>query len=158
MCCWKESSQCYYRTRFLPLHLSFAWHNLKVLKASILREKLPCKRAFRVLRAHSFLQCCAALVVKTKCLVCYAHCLGLDLSAEQLKRVFFLSSVFIYTEVKYLLTSQKYFHMILMKLKCGGGKFCFPLVLCQKMCLGKDHNLQFWDRQDLMVVFFFPIT
>lgn len=42
--------------------------------------------------------------------------------------VFFLSSVFIYTEVKCILTSQKYFHMILMKLKRGDGKFCFPLV------------------------------
>lgn len=97
-----------------------------------------------MLMTHGFLQCCAAIVEKTKCLICCAHSLGLDLSAGQLKRVFFLRSVFIYTEVKYLLTSQKYFHMTLMKLKCRGGKLCFPLVLCQKMCLGEDHNnLQF---------------
>lgn len=96
-----------------------------------------------MLRTHGFLQCCAALVEKTGCLICCAHGLGLDLSAVQLKRVFFLSYVFIYTEVKYILTSQKYFHMILMKLKCGGGKFCFPLVLCKKLGLGEDHNLQF---------------
>lgn len=76
--------------------------------------------------------------------------------------VFFLSSVFIYTEVKCILTSQKYFHMILMKLKRGDGKFCFLLVLCKKLCLSEDHNnLQFWDRQNLMVNvfrYFFSIT
>lgn len=131
-------------TQFLPLCLCFAWHSLQVLQASILREKFSCKGAFRVLRTHGFLQCCAALVEKIKCSICCVHGLGLDLSAEQLKCVFFLSSVFIYTEVKYLLTSQKYFHMILMKLKCGGGKFCFPLVFCKKLCMGEDYNnLQF---------------
>lgn len=78
-----------------------------------------------MLGTHGFLQYHAALVEKTKCLLCCAHGFGLDLSAEQLKCVFFLSSVFIYTKVKYLLTSQKYLHMLLVKLKCGVGSSVF---------------------------------
>lgn len=133
MCCWKESRQCSYGTRFLPLHLSFAWHNLEVLKASILREKFSCKGAFKMLGTHGFLQYHAALVEKTKCLLCCAHGFRLDLSANSWN-MFFLSSVFIYAEVKYLLTSQKYFHMLLMKLKCGVGSSVF-LWFCVRSCV-----------------------
>lgn len=52
------------------LHLSFAWHDLEVLKASVQSEKLSCKEAFREFGGHGFLQCCASLVEKTKGLIC----------------------------------------------------------------------------------------
>lgn len=116
---------CYYWKQFSSIHLCFARHNLKVLKASVLREKLSCKEAFNVLWGMCFfpMLCFSTGEDQVSDLLCTWF--RISFVSWTTTYVFFLCAVFIYTEVKYLLISQKYFHVILTKLKCGGGKLCF---------------------------------
>jgi len=104
----------------------FCTCDLNVLKASVPREKLSCKEAFRVLGTTAMLCFSSGEDHVFGCCACSS---GLALSAE-LQHMFFFSALFLFT-LNFLM-SQKYFHMILLKLKYGRGKLCFFLVLCQK--------------------------